>query len=255
MSAFKFFSLLEETRVIAGNLRVGGSVCKWQLTHHIKGMHRSDTCSWKLTSCSALGTDWKLPCWASTHLAENFVRPPRMWFGRPFVTLIIVNKLSEVVTWTVLVTIVRLFCNEFNYYKRVFLLGQCNMHHSSCTELVILWYFAVEIMLLFFSCSVVSDSLWLHGLQHSRLPCPSPSPRVCSDTCLLSQWCHPTVILCYPLLLLPLIFPSIRVFFDESALRIRWPKYWSCSFSISPSNEYSDNLGLTGLISLLSRDS
>ena len=46
-------------------------------------------------------------------------------------------------------------------------------------------------------------------------------------------------ILCHPLLLLPSIFPSIRVFFSDSALRIRWPKYWSFSFSISPSNEYS----------------
>ena len=52
------------------------------------------------------------------------------------------------------------------------------------------------------------------------------------------------LILCHPLLLLPLIFPSIRVFSNESALHIRWPKYWSFSFSISPSNEYS------GLISL-----
>ena len=47
------------------------------------------------------------------------------------------------------------------------------------------------------------------------------------------------LILCYPLLLLPSIFPSIRVFSNESALRIRWPKYWNFSFSISPSNEYS----------------
>ena len=47
------------------------------------------------------------------------------------------------------------------------------------------------------------------------------------------------LIFCYPLLLLPSIFPSIRVFPNESALRIRWPKYWSFSFSISPSNEYS----------------
>ena len=47
------------------------------------------------------------------------------------------------------------------------------------------------------------------------------------------------LILCRPLLLLPSIFPSIRVFFNESVLRIRWPKYWSFSFSISPSNEYS----------------
>ena len=48
------------------------------------------------------------------------------------------------------------------------------------------------------------------------------------------------LILCLPLLLLPSIFPSIRVFFNESAVHIRWPKYWSFSFSISPSNEYSE---------------
>ena len=47
------------------------------------------------------------------------------------------------------------------------------------------------------------------------------------------------LILCHPLLLLPLIFPSIRVFSNESVLHIRWPKYWSFSFSISPSNDYS----------------
>ena len=70
------------------------------------------------------------------------------------------------------------------------------------------------------------------------------------------------LILCHPLLLLPSIFPSIRVFSNESALRIRWPKYWRFSFSISPSNEYSGfffeysgfiSLGLTGLISLQSK--
>ena len=48
-------------------------------------------------------------------------------------------------------------------------------------------------LLLLFSCSVVSDSLWPHGLQHTRLPCPSPSPGICSDSCPLSQWCHPTI--------------------------------------------------------------
>ena len=47
------------------------------------------------------------------------------------------------------------------------------------------------------------------------------------------------LILCHPLLILPSIFPSIRVFSNESTLRMRWPKYWSFSFSISPSNEYS----------------
>ena len=87
---------------------------------------------------------------------------------------------------------------------------------------------------------VVSDSLWPHGLQHARLPCPSPSPRVCSNSHALSRWCHPTISSSVvPLLLLPSTFPNMRVFSNESALCIRWPKYWSFSFSISPSNEYS----------------
>ena len=90
-----------------------------------------------------------------------------------------------------------------------------------------------------FSCSVMSDSLRPHGLQHTRLPCPSPHPRACSNSCPWSQWCHPTISSCHPLFLLPSIFPSIRVFSNELALCIRWPKYWSFSFSISPSNEYS----------------
>ena len=88
----------------------------------------------------------------------------------------------------------------------------------------------------------MSKSLQPRGLQHTRLPCPSLSPTVCSDSCPLSQWwVMPSnhLILCHPLLLLPSIFPSIRVFFHESALHIRWPKYWSFSFNISPSNEYS----------------
>ena len=64
----------------------------------------------------------------------------------------------------------------------------------------------------------------------------SLSPRVCPNSCPLCQWC---LILCSPLLLLPSIFPSIRVYSNESALHIRWPKYWSFSFNICPSNEYS----------------
>ena len=102
--------------------------------------------------------------------------------------------------------------------------------------------------------SVMYNSLQPHGLQHARLPCPSPSPGACSNSCPLSQWCHPT-ILCHPFLLLPSIFPSIRVFSNESVLCIRWPKYWSFSFSTSPSNEYSGliSLGLTGWISLQSK--
>ena len=63
------------------------------------------------------------------------------------------------------------------------------------------------------------------------------------------------LILCRPLLLLPSIFPSIRVFSNESVLHIRWPKYWSFSFSIRPSSDIQDwcPWGLTGLISLQSK--
>ena len=86
----------------------------------------------------------------------------------------------------------------------------------------------------------VSNPLQTHVLQHARLPCPSPSPGACSNSCpLASMMSFNYLDLCCPLLLLPSIFPSIRVFSNESALHNRWPKYWSFSFSISPSNEYS----------------
>ena len=85
----------------------------------------------------------------------------------------------------------------------------------------------------------MSDTLQAHGLQHARPPCPSPTPGVCSNSCPLSQWCHPTISSSViPLLLLPSIFPSIRVFSNESAFHIRKSKYWSFSFNISPSNEH-----------------
>ena len=71
-----------------------------------------------------------------------------------------------------------------------------------------------------FSCSVVSDSLRPHGLQHTRPPCPSPTPGVYLNSCPLSLWCHPTTSSCHPLLL-PSIFLSIKVFSSESALCIR----------------------------------
>ena len=80
-------------------------------------------------------------------------------------------------------------------------------------------------------------SLWPHGLQHAKLPCPSPSSGACWNSGSLSQWCPPTISSCR-LLLLPFIFLSTRLFSNESALPIRWTKYWSFSFSISPFNEY-----------------
>ena len=89
-----------------------------------------------------------------------------------------------------------------------------------------------------FSHSVMSNSLQPHGLQHARFPCPSPTPGAYPNSCPLSQWCHPTISSSVIPLLLPSIFPSIRVFSNESVLHIRWPEYWSFSFSISLSNEH-----------------
>ena len=84
-----------------------------------------------------------------------------------------------------------------------------------------------------------ANSLQPHGLQHARPPCPSPTPGVYQLMSIESMMPSNHLFLCHPLLLLPPIFPSIRVFSNGSALRIRWPKYWSFSFSISPSNEHS----------------
>ena len=89
-----------------------------------------------------------------------------------------------------------------------------------------------------FSRSVMSDSLRPHESQHTRPPCPSLTPGVHSNSCPSSWWCHPAISSCHPLLLLPPIPPSIRVFSNQSPLRMRWPKYWSFSFSISNSNEH-----------------
>ena len=94
------------------------------------------------------------------------------------------------------------------------------------------WPTAAQVALL--SHSVVSDSLWLHELQHTRLSCPLPPPGVYSNSCTLSQWCHPTISSS----VVP--FSScISAFSSESVLHIRWPKYWSFTFSISFSNENS----------------
>ena len=89
-----------------------------------------------------------------------------------------------------------------------------------------------------FSCSVVSDSLWPHGLQHTRPPCPSPTPGVCSNSCPSSQWCHPTISFS----VVP--FSHLQSFQHQGFFK--WvssshevAKYWSFNFSISPSNECS----------------
>ena len=81
--------------------------------------------------------------------------------------------------------------------------------------------------------SVVSDSVRPHESQHARPPCPSPTPGVHSDTAIESVMPSSHLILCHPLLLLPPIPPSIRVFSNESTLRMRWPKYWSFQLNVN----------------------
>ena len=102
---------------------------------------------------------------------------------------------------------------------------------------------------LLFIHSGVSNSLRPHGPQHARLPCPSLSLRACSNSCPLSQWCHPTtsssVISSSSCLQ---SFPASGSFSNESSLHIRWPKYWSFSLSISPSNGYIQDWFPLGLI-------
>ena len=93
---------------------------------------------------------------------------------------------------------------------------------------------------MFLCCSVTKTCLTfcdLHGLQHTRLPCPSLSPQICSNSCPLSQWCHPTISFSlFPFFSCPQSFPASGSFLRSLLL---WPDYWSFSFSISPSSEYS----------------
>ena len=84
-------------------------------------------------------------------------------------------------------------------------------------------------------------TLWPHGLQHTRLPRPSPTPKACSNSCPTSQWCHATTSSSViPFSSCPPSFPASRSLPNELALRIRWPKHWNFSFIISPSCEYLD---------------
>ena len=96
-----------------------------------------------------------------------------------------------------------------------------------------------------FSHSVVSDSLWLHRLQQTRPPCPSPTPGVYPNSCPSNRWCHQTSSSSIvPFSSRPQSFPASGSF-PLSVHHIRWPKYWSFSFNISPSSGYSGLISFT----------
>ena len=98
--------------------------------------------------------------------------------------------------------------------------------------------------LVLFRRSVMSDSLWPHGLQHTRLPLSfTISQSLLKPVSIELMMPSNHLVLCHPLLILAPIPSSIRIFSNESTLHLRWPKYWSFSFSIIPSKE------IPGLIS------
>ena len=116
--------------------------------------------------------------------------------------------------------------------------GDKQRMHVSCHSFPL--YANIAVQSVQFSHSVMSYSLRPHGLQHTRPPCPSPAPGALTKLMSIkSVMSSNHLILCLPLLVSFSTFSSIRVFSTESVLPIRWPKYWTCSFSISPSHEYS----------------
>ena len=140
-------------------------------------------------------------------------------------------QIKKFICWQKLREIVRrIFIYSWSQYPSV----------VNINVLVVFFQYVVlclSVGILQFSRSVRSDSLQPHESQHSRTPCPAPG--VYSNSCPSSRWCHPAISSSYrPLLLLPPVPPSIRVFSNESALHNRWSKFWSFSFNISPSNEH-----------------
>ena len=147
------------------------------------------------------------------------------------------NHLS-MIRWKVNVLLVKKKKKSWWLYERTIFMERYWHHH---------WYVVINIGInscsLQFSCSVMSDSLWPHKLQHARLPCPSPTPGVHSDSGPSSRWCHPAISSSVvPFSSCSQSLPASESF-PMSQLCMRWPKYWSFSFSISTSKE------IPGLIS------
>ena len=133
-----------------------------------------------------------------------------------------------------------------------------HLHKSLLTYDLLYWFpynsnHSSSSLLLWFSHSVVSNSLWHHGQQHRRPPCPSSSPGICSDSCPLSQWCHPTISSLLPPSPHALNLSQYQGLFQWVSSHIRWPKYWSFSISFPMNIQGWFPLGLTGLTSLQSK--
>ena len=142
---------------------------------------------------------------------------------------------------------------QLHYYNWLLICLLPPVHHSlisqNCSISIVM------VCCCSLSHSFLSDLLWSHELQHTRLPCPSLSPWACSNSCPWSRWCHPTIsssIIPFSSCLQSV--PASGSFSKESAVCIRWPKSWSFSFSTSAMDIQGwFPLGLTDLISLLSK--
>ena len=135
--------------------------------------------------------------------------------------------------------------SSFTFIKRLFSSSSLSAIRVVSSAYLRLLIFIPAILIPFsVQFSLVAQSCltpWTHESQHTRPPCPLPTPGVYLNTKPMSiESVMPSshLILCHPLLLLPPVLPSIRVFSNESTLCMRWPKNWSFSFSISPSNEH-----------------
>ena len=129
------------------------------------------------------------------------------------------------------------FCFYLDIYSKVELLDHMVALFLVFFEKPPYCFFTVQ-----FSRSVVSDSFWPHESQHARPPCPSPTPGVHSDSCPSSRWCHPAISSSVVPFSSCLQSLPAWVFSSESTLRMRWPKYWSFSFSIRRTPRDSTNL-------------
>ena len=132
-----------------------------------------------------------------------------------------------------------LWCPVYQVIFSWFMLSAFYLNLPKLTKITMKFSSRSSIVFIQFSLSVVSNSLWPHGLQHNRLPCPAPTPRACSNSCPLSQGCRLTISSSViPFSSCLQSFPASRSF-PESVLHIRWSEHWSFSLSISHSSEYS----------------
>ena len=142
----------------------------------------------------------------------------------------------------------------FQYYLYLWFLAQENLCYIELGCLRYQWGFIRDGLVMVFSCWLMSNSLWPHELQHTKLPCPSLTPRVCSNSCPLTQWCHPTISFSVaPFSSCPQSSPAsgsfpVCQFFTSGGQNI------GASAPVLPMNIQGwFLLGLTGLISLQSK--